>query len=192
LGGGLTAEQGGSKLEIAYSNVGFGGFAFLDAKYVEAALSFSGGSSTGKMEQKYEGQTESDEDKGSYSAFDISALGKYPVTFGKFTVFPLLGIDYQIVLSQKDEDGDDFEGIDGDGEASDLSALWFQAGAGGDFDIIEKLYLRGEILYGIRLHNKFENDAKDLFKKEVGFKDDDIKINLGHGPTVKLAIGYRF
>jgi hypothetical protein len=191
LGGGLTGESGGQKFEITFSNVGFGGFAFLDAKYVEAALSFSGGSSTSETKSPSESGSRTDEDKGSYTAFDISALGKYPVAFGKFTVFPLLGIDYQIVLSQKDEDGDDFEGVDGDGDASDLSALWFKAGAGGDFDINEKLYLRGEILYGIRLHNKFETDTKDLLK-DMGLKDDDIKIHLGHGPTVKLAVGYRF
>jgi hypothetical protein len=191
----VTAEKDGSKLEFTFTNVGFGGFAFFDAKYVEAALSFSGGSSKGETTSTLSDgtttATTTTKDKGSYSAFDISALGKYPVAFGKFTVFPLLGIDYQIALSQKNEDGDDFEGLDGDGEVSDLSALWFKAGAGGDFDINEKLYLRGEILYGIRLHNKLENDAKELFK-DAGLEDDDIKIHLGHGPAFKLAVGYRF
>jgi hypothetical protein len=188
LGGGYSAEgsdgqDGTYKQELTFTNVGFGGFAFLDAKYVEAALSFSGGSSTYKSKVSYGGESDSDEEKGSYTAFDISALGKYPVAFGKFTAFPLLGIDYQIVLSQKDEDGNDIGGENSDIEASDFSALWFRAGAGGDFSINEKLYLRGEILYGIRLHNKFENEAED---------DYDADVNLGHGPVFKLGIGYRF
>jgi hypothetical protein len=69
-----------------------------------------------------------------------------------------------------------------------------KAGAGGDFNINEKLYLRGEILYGLRTHNKFEKDTKDFSEdviEDTDF-DEDFEIPLGHGPTFKLGIGYRF
>jgi hypothetical protein len=215
LGGGYTAKRSNygeatsdpiygdpykqisSKPVLTFANVGLGGFAFFDVKYMYVSLGFSGGSS--KIKRQGSG-TSDGYYKGSYAAFDISVLGKYPVEFGKFTVFPLLGIDYQIVISQKNENGDDFKGFDGLAEASDLSALWFQAGAGADFNITEKLYLRGELLYGIRTHNKFEKDATDTLKnsKTVGASGlnvvamyKDVKINLGHGPSVKLAVGYR-
>jgi hypothetical protein len=121
------------------------------------------------------------------------------------SVFPLLGIDYQAVLSAKIDDKDENPvSFGGDEEpkkiaSSDFSALWFKLGGGMDFAITEKLYLRCEALYGIRLANTFETDTKDMVDKAVkNMKDNDpeiksdVKTLLGHGLTVKLAVGYRF
>jgi hypothetical protein len=111
-------------------------------------------------------------------------LGKYPFGITKqLSLFPLLGINYQIMLSSK-IDGNEYQ-RDGEDSPMDFSALWFKLGLGVDFEFIPKLYGRLEALYGLRLPNKAENDMKDDW-------GDDAKTRLGHGLTVKLAIGYKF
>jgi hypothetical protein len=55
---------------------------------------------------------------------------------------------------------------------------------GGDFNLSDKLYVRGELLYGIRLKNKFEKDIEET----AGL----FETKMGHGPTVKIGVGYRF
>ncbi|MDR1362625.1 MAG: hypothetical protein LBJ35_01050 [Spirochaetaceae bacterium] len=115
---------------------------------------------------------------------NIGILVKYPFLIdSKLLVFPLLGIDYQIVTSAKDKDGNYWRYY-GDGGPGDFSALWFKLGGGLDFAVAEKLYLRFEALYGIRLANKYENDVKDLYESMGA----DATTRLGHGPAVKLAV----
>jgi hypothetical protein len=172
FGGGV--EQGGEKMTMPY--FGGGGFAFFDAKYAELSFGVFGGGGTWKMFGE-------DVDI-SIMNMDIALLGKFPIAVGSsLTVFPLLGIDYQVTLSAKDEDGEEMENGDGDKMAGDYSALWFKFGGGLDYAITSKLYLRFEALYGIRLANKFETDMKDDFEADV---------LLGHGLTAKLAVGYKF
>jgi hypothetical protein len=67
--------------------------------------------------------------------------------------------------------------------------LWFKFGGGLDYDITSSLYLRGEFLYGLRLVNKAENDMKDSLDDQGA---SDIKTRLGHGLTVKFAVGSKF
>ncbi|MDR2509010.1 MAG: outer membrane beta-barrel protein, partial [Spirochaetaceae bacterium] len=163
--------------------LGGGGFVFFDATYAELSLAFFGGT----MKNKSDG-TETDS---SIMNFNIGLLGKYPIAVGeKLKVFPLLGIEYDICLSAKDEDGNEYEGMggDGDGGPGDFSALWFKLGGGLDFALTEKLYLRFEALYGLRLENKFEKDMKDYLEP----MDSDAKTRLGHGLTAKLALGFTF
>jgi opacity protein-like surface antigen len=190
-GGGLFAAGfGGGVEDPAYSekdtfvNIGGGAYAFFDATFAELAVGFQGGSAT----DKYEDPGFSAEDKGSFMAIDISLLAKWPFIFGKLTVFPLLGIDYQIVLSRKWENGDQYTNPNGDEAPMDFNALWFQLGAGVDYAITDALYVRGEILYGIRLKNQADKDWKDGYS----YTGSDIKNLLGHGPTFKIGVGYKF
>ena len=112
-------------------------------------------------------------------------LGKYPFNFGKVTAFPLMGVEYRLALSVKDKDGNIIDDIPGaDDASSDYSALWFQLGGGVDYALTDALYLRGSALYGIRLANKVETNEVD--------DDPDASARLGHGLTVKVAIGYKF
>jgi opacity protein-like surface antigen len=175
FGGGVKVDS--SSLETPY--FGGGVYAFFDATYAELSLGFFGGG--GKMKPA--------EIDWSIMSLNIGLLGKYPVSIdSKLLVFPLLGIDYQIVTSSKDKDGNDLK-FGEDSGPGDFSALWFKLGGGLDFAVAEKLYLRFEALYGIRLANKFENDyVKDY--KDMG--SDDVTTRLGHGLTAKLAVGYRF
>jgi opacity protein-like surface antigen len=192
------------KYETPY--FGGGGYAFLDATYAELTIGFSGGSGKYKETSTYEqpGQpTQSDVDV-EYSSirnFSIGLLGKYPIAINpKLSVFPLLGKDYLICTAAKIAD-EDYEGFPDDtgkrsDDSGDLSALWFKFGGGLDYSFSDKIYLRLEALYGIRLANKFEKDTKDYFEKQYENAppgvDVDIKTLLGHGITAKLAIGYKF
>ncbi|MDR1029237.1 MAG: porin family protein [Treponema sp.] len=164
FGGGY--KVGDAKMKTPY--FGGGGFLFFDATYAELSFGVLGGGGKWGDENTVDA---------SMVNLNIGLLGKYPLVINeKMSVFPLLGIDYQITVSSKvnDEKNDD---------AGDLSALWFKLGGGLDYAITSKMYARLEALYGLRLANKFETDMKD---------DTDGETLLGHGLTVKLAVGYKF
>jgi len=207
---------------------GGGGFLFFDATYAELSVGFFGGS--GASETLFDiAMTDLNlppfaiKPNMYYTAMNISFLGKYPFKINdKLSVFPLLGIDYQIMLSVKDEDGNEsvssyadlLSGLTAGGlsgnpivdnvinsvindigavfnsESVDFSALWFKFGAGADYSFTEKIYLRLEALYGLRLTNNFEKNAVDTFNRYslLGIEADS---RLGHGLTVKIAAGYR-
>jgi opacity protein-like surface antigen len=124
----------------------------------------------------------------SFMGLDIGVLGKYPFTISeKLSVFPLLGITYRVALSVK-------SGGEKSDDPGDNSALWFKFGGGLDYALTEKLYLRGSLLYGIRLANKFEKDLEDSYKalgSGLGM-DVSTKTLRGHGLEVKIAVGYKF
>lgn len=183
FGGGVEKSEGGYSMKYEMPYFGGGGFAFLDATYAELSFGVSGGAGKMKYTMEGGGQSQTSDSDWSITNLNIGLLGKYPFAISdRFTVFPLLGIDFLAALAAKDEDGDDFfEGSDN--KTGDLSALWFKLGAGADFSITEKFYARLGLLYGLRLPNKAEKDQADKM---------DGKTLLGHGLTVKLAVGYRF
>jgi hypothetical protein len=168
FGGGVG--NGSSKIETPYA--GGGGFVFLDATYAELSLGFFTGGGTTKG---FGGDV-----KTSLAGLDIGLLGKFPIDVSeKLSVFPLLGITYRAVLSAKTE------GTEAD-KPGDASALWVKGGGGLDFSLTDKLYLRGGLLYGLRLASKSETDMAD------SLGGGDTKPLLGHGLEVKFAVGYRF
>jgi hypothetical protein len=177
FGGGVEAS--GNSLKTPYA--GGGGFVFFDATYAELSLGFWGGGGTFKQEM---GGQSADSDM-SVMGLDIGLLGKYPFAINeKLSLFPLLGITYRVMLSAKDEDGNQHQNSDGDDAPGDFSALWFKLGGGVDFFFTDHVFLRGGLLYGLRLANKFENDLVDA--------GSSVKTLLGHGLEVKIAVGYRF
>jgi hypothetical protein len=192
FGGGAEASVGDSyKTTAALPYFGGGGYLFLDATYAELSFGIYGGGGKAKQTMEIDGESESHETDMSITNLNIGLLGKYPFAINdKLLVFPLLGIDYQITTAVK-IDGKDYEGFDGDGGPGDFSALWFKLGGGLDCAITSKAYLRCEALYGIRLANKAESDMKDQMSEGSG-GSADTKTLLGHGLTVKLAVGYKF
>jgi hypothetical protein len=186
FGGGVEVSAnvlGTMSFETPHS--GGGGFVFLDAKYAELSL----GIYSGKYKMRIEGlgvsATDSDS---SITNLNIGLLGKYPLGISdKFSVFPLFGIDWAIALSVKDKDGEEYKFEGSDTKSSDFSALWVKFGGGADFSLMEKLYLRLDAMYGVRFANKFEKDMKDSAESCV----TEAKTLLGHGGTIKLALGYR-
>jgi hypothetical protein len=185
FGGGVEVSGGGTTIipmKIPYA--GGGGFAFLDATYAELSLGFfvGGGEYNREIPDFQNGGIDKSNRKLSITGLDIGLLGKFPIAIGeKLSVFPLLGITYRAVLSAKIENAN----LPSPG---DLSALWFKGGGGLDFSLTDKLYLRGDLLYGLRLANKAENDS---VKEYSDFPGADAKALLGHGLEVKFAVGYR-
>jgi hypothetical protein len=188
FGGGVEISSEGEEQTQAIKTpyAGGGGFAFVDLTYAELSLGFfSGGGAV-----KYEFAGQSNESDMSYTGLDIGLLGKYPVAINEqLSVFPLLGITYRVVLSAKGEDGNQYKNSDGEDAPGDFSALWVKLGGGLDFSFTDSIYLRGGLLYGLRLANAYENDWVDAYADYPGV---DAKTLLGHGLEVKIAVGYRF
>jgi hypothetical protein len=178
-GGYFTSDFGGgiqfsssSKTEMPYA--GGGAFAFFDATYAELSVGM------------FAANGEFDEKRSAFG-MDFGLLGKFPIQLSKsFSFFPLLGIEYHLVLSALDKDEYQFQNKNKKAPF-DLSAFWFKAGAGLDFSFSEALYVRGELLYGLRLANKYEVDTVKAINK-AGYDGTSL---LGHGLNIKLALGYR-
>jgi len=189
FGGGAVASYGNNEVKVQMPNTGFGTYAFVDVEYLELSLGLFW--ARGEMSTKASsgGLTIMDETMGtlSFSSVYLGLLGKYPIPITNFiTVFPLFGMEYNLVTSGKmKEDGVSYDLSD----ATDLSALWFKAGAGMDYSINGDIFLRITALYGVRLANKAEKDTVDGLAYQFG-SGFDIKTRLGHGLTIKAAIGF--
>ena len=118
-----------------------------------------------------------------------SAYLKLPFALSPmFSLFPLLGADYDLqLIARKSNDYDATFPINGNSNAKPIDALnnlWFKAGLGLDTFFNDHLFLRTELLYGVRLQNEMEKYLLDI--------RDDVNGMLGHGGDFKIAIGYRF
>jgi opacity protein-like surface antigen len=161
---------GGIEGLIKTPYVGGGGFVFFDARYAELSLGIFGAG--GRL----------DEPNMALMGLDSGLLVKYPFApSDKLALYPLLGINYRLMLSAKDEDGNQHKNSSGDDAPGDFSALWFKVGLGLDYFVTDNIYIRFVESYGIRLANTFENDAPT--------GGDAL---LGHGCEIKFSVGYRF
>ena len=186
FGGGIEASVSGQTVAYKTPYFGGGGFVFFDATYAEVNLGFFGGSGTSKQE----GGPDTPDSDFSIMGLDIGLLGKYPLAMSdKLTLFPLLGIAYRVMLSVKDENGNQYKNRGGQEAPGEFSALWFRLGGGLDYSLTDTLFLRGEALYGLRLSNKVEDDMKNSASNTPGVSADT---RLGHGLEVKIAVGYKF
>ena len=180
FGGGLEGTVLGIKSTVKLPYSGGGGYLFLDTTYAEFSFGFLG--SGGKTEATGAGIVSGMGDM-SYVSLNFGLLAKYPLALtGNLRFFPVLGIEFQRMLSVKSGDTK----VDSLGrESSDFNSFWFRAGAGLDLALTRNLYARLEALYGIRPANKFEKDVKDnsLF---------NLKTYPGHNFAAKIGMGYRF
>jgi hypothetical protein len=160
-------------------------FLFLDLKYLE--LNF--GLLLGQMNA---GSAMSDDP--NFPARTLGLRGgaflKLPFAISPtFTLFPLLGVDYDFYLLAKKDDGRDARfpisaGNQSAKPSEALNTLWFKAGIGWDAFFTDNLFLRTEVLYGLRLHNKMEQHLQATRQ--------DADILICHGGDFKIAIGYQF
>ncbi|GHV24513.1 hypothetical protein AGMMS4952_00230 [Spirochaetia bacterium] len=164
------------------NNNGFGIGVFFDATYVEIGMDFIFGSF--KPDSRY--YTGDFELKSTQFGFTI--LGKFPFGAGPVTFYPLAGIDYQIFLSGEAE-GLTIERDDLSGDYEDVyDAFSLVVGAGLDFNITKKLYLRGEVLINFKMESDSDK-ALTKFAKDNGPEDFSI---FTFGPRVSIGVGYRF
>jgi opacity protein-like surface antigen len=163
-------------------------YILLDLKFVEIDL----GLGLGNV-----GEFNSDNPFSSnenFPARTISLRGgiyiKPPFTLSSmFTFYPVLGAEYELFLSAMKDDGRDaifpISSSNQNANAREaLSSVSFKAGIGLDTVLTEKMFLRSEMMYGIRLPNKFEQYQADIYT--------GVNSKLFHGGDFKIAIGYRF
>jgi hypothetical protein len=163
------------------SEFDIGAFMFFDLKYAELNMGLYNG--FGKQRWSWNKdyyynnktiKTESQNSVGDTSAllFDIGILAKYPFNMNKVSLFPAVGAGYQLWLSAREN------GSKTRGDLSANNSIWLKAGGGVDYKISPSLFLRGELLWGLKLNSK--NEKKEPFS------------HLTHGPTAHIGIGYIF
>ena len=211
-GGGFFASDFGGGLEYSLSMppvgsvevtskmpyYGGGAYLFFDVTYAEVSVGYflGGGEWAAEMKATVMGETETESSKAdaSFSALNLGLLLKYPVPLSdNMILFPAVGIDYLLVLAGENKaegETQKWDGKDSVPKAGDFSAPIFKFGVGLDVAVSGQLYVRPELLYGIRMANKAENDAVKEIKDELGGLGST-KTRLGHGLTVKVGLGYK-
>ncbi|MCL2609422.1 MAG: hypothetical protein FWD94_05930 [Treponema sp.] len=183
-----------------------GAFAFLDATYATLYVGFLGGTGTFDEPVTVGGQKLDDfsrSGRGWESSLGVSLLGRYPFALGeRLTLFPLLGMDWHLALSQRRTDGPAVYDrtnppagstdahLNGNFKISDWNVLFVRLGAGASFDLTDRLFLRGDLLYGIRLMSRQEKLSLETVKTLT--EEDSPKLGgLSSGPTVRIGLGWR-
>ncbi|GHU58583.1 hypothetical protein FACS189444_2470 [Spirochaetia bacterium] len=176
-----------------YDTTGKGGglYGFLDATYLE----LNAGVLFGEMGTVNPSVLNPD-DPANTLALRFGLYGKYPfVVSTMLTIFPLIGAEYELALLAGKYEGNRnmyFRNITfpvsagkQDANAAEaLSTAWIKAGVGMDTHFTDHVFMRMELLYGIRLYNKTEVYLLD--------QRSDADFAIGHGGDYKLAIGYKF
>ena len=160
------------------SEFDIGGFIFFDLKYAQINASMYNGSGKGRWSWTKDYNkiipTENDNSINNFSAllFDIGILAKYPFYLNNITLFPAFGADYQLWLLRTEN------GKTVPGDLSANNSIWLKLGGGIDYHITRSLFLRGELLWGVKLPNK--NERTDSFKY------------FTHSPSAYIGVGYVF
>jgi len=199
IGGGLDFDGGGigrmqsdqdSNFRHGVENYGFGAWLFADATFAEMSLAFrvgtavqwSEGTATagGGFGSSSTTFATGERNSGSFTAMDISLVGKFPFSLrgGSISLFPLLGVGYNIVLSTS-IDGESFSDLTGGKSVSELSTFRVHFGAGSDFNISETLFFRATLLGNYRFAPRYFSN----FDGHTGFGTI--------GGTVRLGVGIR-
>ena len=186
-----------------------GGFLFVDGTWAVFSLGIQHGLNNYNETMIASSPTIDDlvmpsQGKGSETMLSLALLGKYPFTLNdRFTLFPLLGMEYQIALAQtREPDGgrkryDRTDGIresSAKGDPYPLSVWnsWFAViGAGLDYRVFSSLFVRAQLLYGFRLLTPYENDALEKARKGVNASNPKLS-GLTSGPALSISAGWRF
>jgi hypothetical protein len=210
---GSPGSEGKIKSDQSMDRLNYGGFLFFDATYGELMVTLQGGTNSyhETMETKSAGGSwnsipnQSGIGTGTELALGFSLMGKYPFKLDdKFTLFPLLGAEYQVALIQYRQPEDDSvhdrtSGLlesdrDKNGDPYPLSAwnsFWIDVGVGLDYTLGERFFLRGEFVFGFRLQTAYETGALEMLKEVFDAKDPEMT-GLTGSPTLKFALGYKF
>ncbi|AEF85530.1 hypothetical protein TREPR_1711 [Treponema primitia ZAS-2] len=125
----------------------------------------------------------------------FSMFGKYPfkIKNSAWTIFPLIGATYEVALSEEDDRFiNSFKkvvalGYEMPNLGELLNSLWIKAGVGADYSLEKMankpLFLRTELLYGLKLPNNYESDT-------AGYWEDNLK-GMSNGLTLSLALAYK-
>ena len=183
--GGGMAWPDGSRVKMPYTAVGV--YLFFDAVYAEMFFGYISGN--GKWESPNVADPQNLPNM-PRTYINAGLFAKYPFSFfERIKLFPLLGLDYEMSISGKlkyaNSDDYVFDGANDHPEANSLSSLWFKLGGGIDFDMGKTVYLRSELIYGLRAANSFEHFCADRLQSETWAE-------FGQGVAVKIGVGARF
>ena len=177
--GSVKVKVAGLSTKMTTQQTMMGGKFFFDAQYVTVLLGVDG--TVSKYKTTVEGVTSSSKINIVY--FNIGLLGKYPFTVGIAKLYPMLGFDFDIATTAK------FEGVAAPKEyVKELHRYWFDIGFGADVFVLEKLFIRPQLMLGFQM-NKSERVKKIIENaKAAGGKVSAIgmKFNIGVG------VGYQF
>jgi hypothetical protein len=185
-GGFFTSDFGGGfELDDIFMKTPFYGggiFGFFDATYGEFSIGgfYGGGTYTYKDPNNPDKPIISWKKNYSKMGVEFTLLLKYPFDVtNQITLFPLFGGSYQLIVVA------DVDFPQSPVRPQDLNSFWLpKGGVGVDYFFNNNLFLRGTLLYGLRLPNEFENN---FIKNNPGSK----YLN-GHGLTARISVGYRF
>jgi hypothetical protein len=189
------ANSDGTTSQQSYSVFGYGFKTFIDFKYVEGSIGFMGLFTIVTSSEKLNQITGVDHDnvKLNGGAVTVSVLGKYPFELSSFILYPVLGIDGRIVVAQSySEDPEpSWDGkLKGDsyqGNAIDWSALTIRFGLGIDYYLSSSLFLRSQLIFGVKLNT---NREATLVKNIETNEDFANPFSIGGGGKITVSIGY--
>ena len=126
-----------------------------------------------------------------FTQLNLSLMLRYPFQVReRLQIFPMLGLDGQIALGDFDDRlRDDFQGIadlgyDMPNIGEFWNSLWIRLGVGADFTLRGNLFLRSELLYGIKLPSRYDS-------RMAGYWEPNLR-GMSNGVHVRLVLGYTF
>lgn len=194
--------------------VGGAFFAYVDATYVMFSLGM-GFYNISPANKALKSLFDDEKIRQILTTFDLSLYGKYPISLGPATIFPMLGIDCKFALAKDIKvNGTKYAygSINGTTFSNDVvggfddgfiswanndegtvgeywTTLWVKFGVGGDIPIGDKFYVRPMILYGFGTVPKALKETLDGMGWTSPLKIADIIL---HGADVKVAFGIKF
>jgi hypothetical protein len=140
---------------------------------------------------------------GSETNIQFGAYAKYPFEIQNISIFPLLGVEYFMVIAKEDIFGRDFgtqyyssyfysNGVETSEkmQMSDLNKLWFTAGLGMDINFQGGFYLRFEYLFSIATLSNADQNTYDEYYSDTSPQQYAFVIN--YRQMLKAAAGFTF
>jgi len=201
-GAGLKWKESGEILSMPYA--GWGAHLFLESEYKslpslanEVCFSyFSGG---GKWES-YAASNQRDLPYMELSGIVFGTYWKWSFDVWKLKLFPIVGLEEEFTWhgSLIDAFADSYGKSSG---AYMAFKVWYKFGAGVDYCLSKKIFLRLETLYGRSWNIRFFDDKfeKTFLLNMAGYNVNsnnsnipDVTVGLRDGLTVRLGIGFKF
>jgi hypothetical protein len=173
-----TVIMTGTTMSMDSSFAGLGLRAFFDFTYGEVSIGYSGAVTKLNVKVSALGTSMSANVDWAISVVDLRLVGKYPVYFDSFTLFPLIGLEKYLCLSGS-EMGVTFTSDD----KSDLSPWFLLAGVEGDFKIANQLYVRTQLTAAYNLTSK---------RRSAYYTGVTYQSSYGWEIQVAAGIGYSF
>ncbi|MDR0512783.1 MAG: hypothetical protein LBG93_06745 [Treponema sp.] len=185
----------------------YGVFAFFSTMYTTLSVSFQNGVNSWREPAYVTGIDHNwgGSGRGWEQVLSIGFLGRVPFTLnGRLTVFPMLGIEYHIALLQRrNANGFVYDRASSNGAAmgehdrdnnpfqlSDFNAFWIMLGGGLEFDLSDRVFLRSDLLYGVRLMTASERKNLGLIDQMTG--DSSPRLGgLTTRPSLRFSAGWR-